>query len=89
MLNVMKKQGCLVKSEAACAMFNVCGAGGIRTLVQTSSKNVFYMLSLWLIVGIRLVSGEPTQIVVPVISPGQRNDARTISTFAMPHPEHR
>ncbi len=36
------------------------GAGGIRTLVQTSSKSAFFMLSPWLIVGIRPVSGQPT-----------------------------
>ena len=65
------------------------GAGGIRTLVQTSSKNAFYMLSLWLIVGNRPDSGKPTRSLVPVISHGQRNDNQAISTFAMPHPEHR
>ena len=66
-----------------------CGAGGIRTLVQTSSKNAFYMLSLWLIVGNRPVSGKPTGSLVPVFSPGQRNNDQTIPTFAMPRPEHR
>ena len=60
MLNVMKKQGCLVNSEAACALFNVCGAGGIRTLVQTSSKNAFYMRSFRLVVGIMLARSQPT-----------------------------
>jgi hypothetical protein len=66
-----------------------CGAGGIRTLVQTSSKNAFYMLILWLIVGSRPVRGNPTCSLVPVISPGQRNNNQTISTFAMPRSEHR
>ena len=65
------------------------GAGGIRTLVQTSSKNAFYMLSPWFVVGIRPVSGKPTSSLVPVISPGQRNKNPAISTFAMPDPEHR
>ena len=65
------------------------GAGGIRTLVQTSSKNAFYMLSTWLIVGVRLARYKPIGSVVPLFSPRQRNHTRTIPTFAMPHPEHR
>ena len=35
----------------------VCGAGGSRTLVQTSDRCAFYMLILWLIVGPALDTG--------------------------------
>ena len=34
-----------------------CGAGGSRTLVQTSDRCAFYMLILWLIVGPALDTG--------------------------------
>jgi len=38
----------------------ICGAGGIRTHVQTYSPNAFYMLILELIVRKRQEPNEPT-----------------------------
>jgi len=35
------------------------GAGGIRTLVQTSNNNAFYMLSFCLVVGAQLTKNRP------------------------------
>jgi len=67
----------------------ICGAGGIRTLVQTSSKTAFYMLSRRLIVGIALARGRPTQSVVLLFSPDIQDRCPAIPTFLMPHPEHR
>lgn len=37
----------------------LCGAGGSRTLVQTSRKNAFYKFSLRLLVGCRTVRDQP------------------------------
>lgn len=37
----------------------VCGAGGSRTLVQTSRKSAFYKFSLCLLVGYCMVHDEP------------------------------
>ena len=39
------------------------GAAGSRTLVQTSSKTAFYMLSFLLIVGFMPVKNQPTYFV--------------------------
>lgn len=66
-----------------------CGVGGSRTLVQTSSKIVFYMLSFRLIVGNKPAGNGPICNLVPYFSSVHRNPGRTISTFAMPRPEHR
>lgn len=44
----------------SCFLFlSFCGAGGSRTLVQTSRKNAFYKFSLRLIVGCRMVRDQP------------------------------
>jgi len=48
--------------HTACGFF--CGAGGIRTLVQTSSQKAFYMLSLLLIVGKLAGKRHPTNNLI-------------------------
>jgi len=45
-----------------------CGAGGIRTLVQTSSRSAFYMLISYLIVGAGLQKSHDTTPVSPKFS---------------------
>jgi len=55
--------------------FTICGAGGIRTLVQTSSKNAFYMLSDRLIVGVELAGHQPIQPLVLLNLPRLQNKA--------------
>jgi len=67
----------------------ICGVGGSRTLVHTGSKTVFYMLSPRLIVGNRPAGNNLICYLVPEFSSCRRNTGRTISTFSMPHPEHR
>jgi len=84
-----KKALCLLITTGLSSKLQGCGAGGIRTLVQTSSKVGFYMLSFCLIVGSELARSGPIQTVFPFFSPEQRNEAQAISTFAMPYPEHR
>ena len=55
------------------SMFNVCGAGGSRTLVQTGNQYGFYMHILLLVVGNRLVTGNRSDPYFPENSPGTRN----------------
>ena len=68
---------------------NLCGVGGIRTLVQTGSETVFYMLSSGYLVGERLVRNRPICTVFPETSPEHRESDQAIPAFLMPHPEHR
>jgi hypothetical protein len=63
-----------------------CGVGGNRTLVQTGSKNDFYMLSFCWIVGSGLVKSQPIRTVFPEISFRQWESNGTSSTFLMPRP---
>lgn len=66
-----------------------CGAGGIRTPVQTSSRTAFYMLSHRLIVGRRMARGRPALTVVTLISDAHRNLEQPIPAFLMPLSERR
>ena len=46
--------------------FQPCGAGGSRTLVQTSSKSAFYVLILLLIFECRSEKGTQGNILSPL-----------------------
>jgi hypothetical protein len=77
------------KSSNENLLADFCGAAGSRTLVQTSSNNAFYMLSLSYFVGMKLAKGQPTPSLVPVISKKPRNKIFSIQTFSMLLPQHR
>jgi len=67
----------------------VCGAGGVRTRVQTGSQKAFYMLIHSLIVGKKPVSVEPILSVVPEVFDHAAGHAQLIQAFLMLRSGHR
>ena len=46
---VLLEMGIVYKQKNLACFCEICGAGRSRTAVQTSNKNAFYMLILWLV----------------------------------------